>query len=204
MSVYDSFKKAQAAKQSINSAEKEVLAKIRAGKPQSVEAGFRERITDIINTKAKFSSIEEKIKDMQERAGINKLASVQNARNLKIAYLAAFEPKDIKLFQMFPAFEKQIKEFIEAEPFTDQLALTNKISNATTQLLQANKNKDVKANELVDDPALKKFISDLIDIERKGYSYSTQIPTLKTNKDITEDDLSKNNDILSALQPATR
>jgi len=121
--------------------------------PKRVDDQLFHQINDVIRSKkSKFSSVEEKVKEMMERSGVNNFNSVKLSN--KISKKAEVEENKIRLFEKIPEVKNTIKNIID----------DSKGSLPLISILE--KLKDFYSNDLdseeefnmFEDEALKKYI----------------------------------------------
>ena len=149
------------------------------------------RILSVTETKeAKFNTVAEKVKSMQERSGYN-LLKKQSSKEITA--------HDIELFQLVPSLKDNLLRYIEKNKEQTQAEiilnkLYNKIKNNISQLKT-----DKTAEELtIHDDVFKSFIQNLLDKQDKS-SITINI-TLDDNQELGQDDIQDNN-IFNSLTP---
>jgi hypothetical protein len=181
------------------------LAFAEALKKSGVESLIKERktlqdqITGILNPERKFRSISEKIKDMQERAGIYKLKGVKKAMEEKEMFIKTFD-KSITLFEKFPNLKQIIIDYIEENPFKDQPAILQDVKKAV-EAVSSKRGTDVDVMSLMHEDSFQEFINQLLEKTRKSKELNiTEDIKLSDDGEITTEDENLNSDILGGAQ----
>jgi len=162
---------------------------------------IQEILLDIIHPqKGKMMSVAEKVKEMQDRAGVTKLRQIKKAELDKLGFLA-YSNAHIELFKEFPALKPKIVDFIEKNPYTDIPAIKNKLRAATQALCNAYGKKELKIDELLEEPSLNEFIDKCVENEKKSSGGHHEGISMDYDREISDRDRAANDDILSTLQP---
>ena len=171
----------------------EELTKI-AVQSKTVDSYLFDQISSIVGTKSKYSSVEEAVKEMQERSGLTAYlkTSTENIKQ-KIAQVEPTQPTDPSLPEVIRANPK-IKETFE-----------NVISSTKGNLpFQAIVDR-VKPfyptvdNKNWDEDKLKIFVSKMNLAEKQKHSQESHDHNLGKDQYISEDSHNEDNDIFSAL-----
>jgi hypothetical protein len=159
---------------------------------------IQDQILNILQGKGekKFGSIAEKIRDMQERAGVLEMNNVKRAQRKE----EHIDESNIKLLKIFPRIKDTVLKFIETNPHPDEYSLAKKIRNAVHALIQSQGIKE-NADQLIADTDFKKWLhSKCVSVDQSNADDEIY---LDHNTEITEDDRRANNDLMSQTEPAT-
>jgi len=124
---------------------------------------MQEQILNILNPSRQFQSISDKLKDMQERAGVFKLNSVKIADKEK--FVEEFN-KPVKLFEAVKSIKETIIDYIDKHPHKDRPAILEDIERAVKAV--ASKRKDINVKELMEDENFHEFLDQLIEKTQKA------------------------------------
>lgn len=160
----------------------------------------QDRILNILDPRRqKFSTISEKIKDMQQRAGVAKLSELKREELSKKGQ--AVSTNNIKLFVKFPELKEKIVEFIKTNPHTDVPAILNKLGKAAQVMIDNRGMKDINISDFIEDPALVQFVEAYRKNEQNSQNLVQDQNISIQYPEMDDQDRTANDDVLSALQP---
>jgi len=160
----------------------------------------QDRILNILDPRRqKFSTISEKIKDMQQRAGVAKLSELKREELSKKGQ--AVSTSNIKLFVKFPELKEKIVEFIKTNPHTDVPAILNKLGKAAQVMIDNRGMKDINISDFIEDPALVQFVEAYRKNEQNSQNLVQDQNISIQYPEMDDQDRTANDDVLSALQP---
>jgi len=171
-------------------------------KSKNEDSSLFDQINSIMNNKnSKYSSVDEAVKEMQERSGLaaylNKLRASEQI-NKKIAN-EAINSKDILILKKNPSIFHTISNYVDATK--GNLPIPAVLEHAKS--IHKNDNNNLVEPKDWDDSNLIKFINDLNQKHRKQNGSSVVEENLgridKSNADIGND--SDNNDYFAGLVP---
>lgn len=169
------------------------------------EESVFDQISSIINSsKPKYSSVEDAVKDMQERSGL--LAYQKQMRSfaeaIKIAgctceHEEKNEKPKIKIFEIKPQVQSTIDNFIEDTH--GNLPIPSIIERAKS----IHKN-DITDDSSWDDDGLLSYINDKsIDVKKQNPTNDDQYTTLGKLPQIDDKDIEINQDVFKSLSPTS-
>lgn len=175
-----------------------------AVQPVEKDRSMFDQISEIMGSKSKFSTVEDAVKDMRERTGLNKFLSVaaqtieSNVKTASDDDLEVSLPSDDeipKLFNEHPHIEKYINKYISSRKgHTSIASLLSEISRLFKEVDSAH----------LDDKVLKNFISNKIIEERElnPNNENFDVEMLGAVDKGNEQEYEANNDAFSSLVPA--